>query len=145
MVEKLVPDPFLKSQNWAYLWINSQKFDAVCFIVCQVKGYRNILKLSCRPLTFYLIFSFLKKAKRGLELVFLPHSLHSFWRKYFSCYILWIVQVSSSGCLYFVKYWAICVLQLFVNQVVTSWILKLRWFTWLKKNVFLWTDFIISW
>ena len=23
VVEKLVPDPFLKNQNWAYLWINS--------------------------------------------------------------------------------------------------------------------------
>ena len=29
------------------------------------------------------------------------------------------------GSLYFVRYWAICVLQLFVNQVVTSSILKL--------------------
>ena len=24
-------DPFLKNQNWAYLWINSLKFYAVCF------------------------------------------------------------------------------------------------------------------
>ena len=30
-----------------------------------------------------------------------------------------------SGDIYFVRYWAICVLQLFVNQVVTSRILKL--------------------
>ena len=29
------------------------------------------------------------------------------------------------GDIYFVRYWAICVLQLFVNQVVTSRILKL--------------------
>ena len=45
--------------------------------------------------------------------------------KYFSCYILLIDQVSLSGCFYFVRYWAICVLQLFVSQVVTPWILKL--------------------
>ena len=25
VVEKLFPDPFIKSQNWAYLWINSLK------------------------------------------------------------------------------------------------------------------------
>ena len=78
MMEKLFPDPFLKNQNSAYLWINSVKFYTVCFIVCQIEGYRNILKLSCRPLAFtsfklpHLKF-FLKKTKSGLELVFLPH------------------------------------------------------------------------
>ena len=30
-----------------------------------------------------------------------------------------------SDCLYFLKYWAICVSQLFVNRAVTSWNLKL--------------------
>ena len=31
VVEKLVPDPFLKTQIWAYLSINSQKFYTICF------------------------------------------------------------------------------------------------------------------
>ena len=31
VVETLFPDPFLKSQNWAYLRINSLKFYTVCF------------------------------------------------------------------------------------------------------------------
>ena len=31
VVEKLFSDPFLKYQNWAYLWINSLKFYIVCF------------------------------------------------------------------------------------------------------------------
>ena len=31
VVEKLFPDPFLKNQNWDYLWINSLKFYAICF------------------------------------------------------------------------------------------------------------------
>ena len=42
-----------------------------------------------------------------------------------------------SDCLYFLRYWMICVLQLFANQVVTSKILKLtlsllssRFYTW---------------
>ena len=34
-------------------------------------------------------------------------------------------RISLFGCLYFARYWAICVLQLFVNQAVTSEILKL--------------------
>ena len=31
VVGKLVPEPFLKNENWAYLWINSLKFYTVCF------------------------------------------------------------------------------------------------------------------
>ena len=31
MVEKLLPGPFLKNRNGAYLWINSLKFYTVCF------------------------------------------------------------------------------------------------------------------
>ena len=34
-------------------------------------------------------------------------------------------QISLSDCLYFLRYWAICILQLFINQVITSWILEL--------------------
>ena len=45
--------------------------------------------------------------------------------EYFSCYILWIGLVSLSGWLHFVRYWATCLMQLFFNQVATSWILKL--------------------
>ena len=37
-----------------------------------------------------------------------------------ACYILLTDQISLSDCLYFLRYWAICVLWLFVNQVVTS-------------------------
>ena len=31
VVEKLFTDPFLKNQNWIYLWINNLKFYTVCF------------------------------------------------------------------------------------------------------------------
>ena len=57
---------------------------------------------------------------------FLQHILCMiFKRKCSSCYILLSDQISLPSCFYFLRYWAICVLQLFVNQVVTSWILKL--------------------
>ena len=49
----------------------------------------------------------------------------TFQEKCFSCYNLLTDQISLSDCLYFLKYWAICVLRLFVNQAVTSQILKL--------------------
>ena len=71
VAEKLFPDPSLKNQNGTYPWINSLRF----YAVCQVEGYRNILKLSIRPLPHVKFFY---KTKRGLELVSLPHFLHDF-------------------------------------------------------------------
>ena len=52
MVEKLLPDSFLKNKNWAYLSINSLKFDRVCFYCKPCWGFSKLLKLSCRPLVF---------------------------------------------------------------------------------------------
>ena len=40
--------------------------------------------------------------------------------KCFSCYILLTELISLSSCLYFSKYWAICVLRLFFNQAMMS-------------------------
>ena len=57
---------------------------------------------------------------------FLHHILCMiFQEKCFSCYILLTDQISLPDCLYFSRYWVICGLQLFVNQVVTSQNLKL--------------------
>ena len=69
-----------------------------------------------------LNFDFLDK---GLGIVSPAHFEHDFSTKCSSCYILLTSQISLHGCLYFLRYWAMYVLQLFVNQVVTSWILKL--------------------
>ena len=54
-----------------------------------------------------------------LKLVSLPHFFMIFKEKSWSCYILLTDQITVYGCLYFVKYCTIYVLQLFVNQVVT--------------------------
>ena len=70
-----------------------------------------------------LTFDFLDK---DLGIVFPAHFCMMISQKRCSwCYILLTGQMSFSGCLYFSSYWAICVLQLFVNQAMTSWILKL--------------------
>ena len=65
VVENLFPDPFLKHQNWVYLWINSLKFSTVLSIVYQAEDYRNILKLSRRPLGFTWYKGFLKNKTRS--------------------------------------------------------------------------------
>ena len=87
------------------------------------EDYQNILKLSCGPLFFTSYNAFLKKL-RCLELASLPHFLMIFEEKYFSFYILLPDEISLSDGLCFVRYWAICALQLFFYQVVTPWILK---------------------
>ena len=48
---------------------------SMVFIVWQVGGYRNILKLNCKPLAFTSYKAFLK-IKIGLELVSQLHFLH---------------------------------------------------------------------
>ena len=52
VVENLFPNPFLKNQNWGYLWVNSPKFYAVCFYWMLSLGLSKYTKLSCRPLAF---------------------------------------------------------------------------------------------
>ena len=80
VVDKLVPDPFLKNLNWAYLWINSLKFYTVCFDCTPCWGPSKYIETKLQTICFYHILGFLKKS-RGMELVFLPHFLHNFWRK----------------------------------------------------------------
>ena len=54
MIEKLVPDPFLKNLNWPYLFINSLRFSTVCFYCMQcwglLKHIKNKLLAHIKPL-----------------------------------------------------------------------------------------------
>ena len=59
-------------------------------------------------------------SEKGLGLVSPPYFVYDFSRKMFKCYTLLTDQISLSDCLYFSRHWVICVLQLFVNQAVTS-------------------------
>ena len=58
--------------------------------------------------------------EKGLGLVSPPHLWTIFQEKFFSCYIPLTDQISLSDYLYFSRYWAISVLQLFVDQAVTK-------------------------
>ena len=124
MVEKLFLDPFLKTQNEAYPCVNSLKFHTVCFHCMLSWGllkYETKLQATC----FFLIKSFFKKQKEVWNYSPLLNFCMIFQVKCFSCNILLADQISLSGWLLFARYCAICVLQLFINQVVTPLILKL--------------------
>ena len=58
--------------------------------------------------------------EKNLGLASPPHFVNDFSRKMFRMLLLLTDQISLSDCLHFLRYWAICVLQLFVNQSATS-------------------------
>ena len=55
--------------------------------------------------------------EKGLGIVFPAHFVYDFSRKMLLIYILLTDQILLSDCLCFLRYWAICVLQLFVSHV----------------------------
>ena len=63
VADKLFPDPFIKSQDWAYLWVNSLKFHAVCFYCMPSWGLSNYIETKLQATFFYVIQSFFKKQK----------------------------------------------------------------------------------
>ena len=69
-----------------------------------------------------LNFDFLEK---GLWIVSPSHFVYDFSRKVFLKSYSITDQISLPNCFYLLRYWSICVLQLFVNQVVMSYIFKL--------------------
>ena len=119
MHHKLFPDCFLKSQNGAYFWANIVKFYTVCSYYMSssrlLETYRNqAVDNQLLPCTKH----FIKQAELQNQSPCLNFCI-IFEEKYFSSYILLLVRISLSGCLYFVRYWAICVLQLYINQVAS--------------------------
>ena len=118
--ERLVPDFLLffkkalckvKKSKWSAAWLH--------YISIALKLAYNKNKL-CNSLDYWSRdipnFDVLEKS---LGIVSPPHFAYDFSTKMF-LYILLIGQISLSEYLSFFRYWAICVLQLFVDQVVTS-------------------------
>ena len=67
VMEKLLPDPFRKDQNWAYLWINSLRFVTVCFYCMPTWEPFKHFESKLRITFFYLMFSFFEKLKEFLD------------------------------------------------------------------------------
>ena len=62
----LFPDPFLKKLKLSVSLDQYSKGSYslfLCYAICQVEDYQNILKLSCKPLAFTLYKAFVKKEK----------------------------------------------------------------------------------
>ena len=61
-MERLFPDPFLKTQNQAYLWFNRLKFYTICFYLMQSCGLSKYIETKL-PTTFSK-----NKKRRGTSL-----------------------------------------------------------------------------
>ena len=83
MVDILFQDPFLKSQNRPYVWVNNVKFYTVCFQCIESWRLSKYIETNLETAYFYFRYSFSKKTKRFLKLVYLPHFLDDIWRKMF--------------------------------------------------------------
>ena len=55
MVEKIVPDPSLKNQNWVYLRINTLKFYTDCFCSMPSWGLPKYIEIKLQTTCFYVI------------------------------------------------------------------------------------------
>ena len=93
-----IPRPFSKKSKLSISLDQQSKVLYSLFLLCaKSKVYQNILKLSCRPLTFISYKTFLKKQIQSPCLIFCM----IFERKYFSSYVLLTD---------FVNCWEMCVL-----------------------------------
>ena len=97
VVEKLFPDPFLKNQNWAYLWINSLKFYTVRFYCMSRWRLPKYIKTKLyRPIDFTSHKAPLKKKKKS-RTSFPPSFSARFLKKNISLVIFY--QLNKFHCL----------------------------------------------
>ena len=116
----LVPDFFIKRQNWASLYKLSEMLQNLFLLYIQVEFYQNLLKLMSWLLVFSFYKTFLKwQKKSGTSLSASFYAL-ILTKNVFLRYILLIDQISLPDFLYFLRYWAICILELFFVRSVTS-------------------------
>ena len=106
------------------MWIMRQGDERYRQVICYWSGQK-------------LNFDFLEN---GLGIVSSPNFCKIFQEKGFSCYIIQSDQISLIECHYFLRYYATCLIQWFISQIVTSQISKLTIFliklfsTWLKSE-----------
>ena len=128
-VEKLFPEPLLKNQNWAYLWI---VWSFIQFVLLHSK--LRTIKIYWNWAAYHLSLPHILhfwKTKRRLKLVSLPHFFYDFWRKIFllSYSIIWpnfiawlplIHETLSNICIAIVCWPGCDFTKLETNQVVFS-------------------------
>ena len=117
---RLVPDLFLFfEKSLCEVKANDLELN---FSIFQQSSTRHMIKANCIKLQTIdpEISSILVFQKRGWEQF--PHHILCmiFQQRCFSCYILITDQILLPDCLYILRYRAICILHLLVNQAVTS-------------------------
>ena len=114
MVEKLVPDSFLKSLNWSYLWINSLKFYKICFYCVTSWGLSKYIGIKLQTTCFHLILSFLK----------------NFYTSLFAFLFAWTQKV----CLKFLKSYFKLEILIFLFFILSSLVDMFILLWWKKKH-----------
>ena len=106
------------TSKWRHNLVNKQLQYTYCPVFHELKATRqwNLLKLH-KTLDYW--------SKQMIQKMVWDYFLHQILcmisqEKCFSCYILLTDQILLSDCLYVLRYWAVCVFQLSVNQAVTS-------------------------
>ena len=74
----------------------------------KLRGLSKNMKLSSTPIAFISYKAFLQNKKRSGTSLPASFSIWFVKKKPFYCYILLPDQISLPGCLYFMRYWAIC-------------------------------------
>ena len=84
-------DPFLKSRNWANIWINSLNFHTACFSCIQSLGLSKYIENKLQTTCFYLISSLKKNKKVGYVTNLTASFTATFKEKklFLLCYINW--------------------------------------------------------
>ena len=100
-MEKLFPDLFLKNQDWAYPWINSNVLYSLFLLYSKLRA-REIYWNKAADHLLLSHTDFLK-IKSGQELVSLPHFLHDFWKKMFL--LLYFINLTKFHCLIVFTSW----------------------------------------
>ena len=87
---EFIPRPFfwkIKIEHISESIGNNLKFYIACFYCMVSSGVSKYTETRLQTTCFHFILSYFKKIKRGLELIWLPHFLHNFWRRiFFSLY-----------------------------------------------------------
>ena len=103
---------FVKKQRISPSWCSPSK------LLWKFFGIQDRVAYWGLSFTSYKVFSKLK-SRSGTSLL-ASFSAWFLMKNKSLCYSLLTNQISLSGCLHLVRYWAICALQFFVNQVVAS-------------------------
>ena len=97
--------PFIKNQNWTYLWINSLKFYTVYFYCMAIWGLSKYFETKMRTTCFYHIQNISKIQKvvwnYSLCLIFCM----VFEEKYFPCHTLLTYWILLCGCFTLCEIW----------------------------------------